>query len=91
MLVFSENEYNNKVQNKCGYVLFLDDNPIGLLRYNLFWDNTLFCNMLYIMKQFQGQGYGEALMEHWENEMNQQGYGIVIELYTSRWRSTTFL
>lgn len=26
----SEKEYNNKVQNKCGYVLFLDNVPIGL-------------------------------------------------------------
>lgn len=50
----SESEYKNKVQNKCAYVLFCDDNPIGLLRYNLFWDNTPFCNMLYITEQYQG-------------------------------------
>lgn len=65
----SEKEYNNKVQNKCGYILFLDNNPIGLLRYNLFWDDTPFCNMVYIKEQYQGQGYGKILMEHWENEI----------------------
>lgn len=74
----SEKEYNKKVLNKCGYVLFLDDKPIGLLRYNLFWDNTPFCNMLYIVEQYQGQGYGKALMNHWENEMEQQGYGMLM-------------
>lgn len=74
----SEKEYNNKVQNKGGYILFLDDNPVGILRYNLFWDNTPFCNMLYIMEQYQGQGYGKALMEHWENEMKEQGYGMLL-------------
>lgn len=74
----SEMQYKHKVQNKCGYVLLLDDKPIGLLRYNLFWDNTPFCNMLYIMQQFQGQGYGKALMDHWESEMMQQGYGMLL-------------
>lgn len=74
----TEKEYNNKVQSKRGYILFLDDNPIGLLRYNLFWDNTPFCNMLYIIEQYQGQGYGKALMNYWENEMKQQGYGMLL-------------
>lgn len=74
----TEREYNNKVQSKRGYILFLDDNPIGLLRYNLFWDNTPFCNMLYIIEQYQGQGYGKALMNYWENEMKQQGYGMLL-------------
>lgn len=35
-----EAESGDKVRTKRGYVLLLDDTPIGLLRYNLFWDNT---------------------------------------------------
>ena len=41
-------EFNNKVCNKRGYILSDDNKPIGLLRYNLFWDNTPFCTMLFI-------------------------------------------
>lgn len=41
-----ESEFENKVRTKRGYILSLDGNPIGLLRYNLFWDNTPFCTML---------------------------------------------
>lgn len=44
----------------------------------MFWDNTPFCNMLYIVEQYQRQGYGKALMNHWENEMKQQGYGMLL-------------
>lgn len=32
-----EREFKNKVRTKRGYILLLDDKPIGLLRYNLFW------------------------------------------------------
>ena len=43
-----EQEFDNKVKDKRGYVLCVDGNPIGLLRYNLFWDNTPFCTMLFV-------------------------------------------
>ena len=32
----SEQEFNNKISDKRGYVLLDDNKPIGLLRYNLF-------------------------------------------------------
>ena len=43
-----EKEFENKVNEKRGYVLLDHNIPIGLLRYNLFWDNTPFCTMLFI-------------------------------------------
>ncbi len=42
-----ETEFENKVYNKQGYVLLENNKPIGLLRYNLFWDNVPFCTMLF--------------------------------------------
>ena len=73
-----ETEFVNKVRDKRGYILLLDGVPIGLLRYNLFWDNTPFCTMLFIDKDYQGKGYGKKLMEFWENDMKQQGYGMIL-------------
>ncbi len=73
-----EAEFVNKVRDKRGYVLFDDKKPIGLLRYNLFWDNVPFCTMLFIDLNFQGKGYGKALMEYWENDMKAQGYGMIL-------------
>ena len=80
-----ETEFENKVRDKRGYVMLLDEIPIGLLRYNLFWDNTPFCTLLYIDQNYQRKGYGKTLMDFWEHDMKSQGYGMnVIGLNTSR-------
>lgn len=73
-----EAEFGNKVREHRGYVLVEDEAPVGLLRYNLFWDNTPFCTLLYVAPDVQGRGYGRKLMEHWEQEMKVQGYGMVL-------------
>lgn len=73
-----ETEFENKVRTKRGYILLLDEKPIGLLRYNLFWDNTPFCTMLFVDPEYQRKGYGKQLMEYWENDMKQQGYGMLL-------------
>ena len=38
----SKNEFALKIRDKRGYVLCLDGNPVGIMRYNLFLDNTPF-------------------------------------------------
>ena len=53
----AETEFEKKVRDKMGYVLIEDGQPIGLLRYNLFWDNTPFCTMLYIDWEHHKRGY----------------------------------
>lgn len=73
-----EAEFANKVRDKRGYILSYDNKPVGLLRYNLFWDNTPFCTMLFIDGEYQNKGYGKRLMEYWENDMKSQGYGMVL-------------
>lgn len=73
-----ETEFMNKVRDKRGYVLLEGDIPIGLLRYNLFWDNTPFCTMLFVDWNYQGKGYGKKLMEFWENDMKSKGYEILL-------------
>lgn len=74
----AESEFDRKVRDRQGYVLFDDGIPKGLLRYNLFWDNTPFCTMLYVEPSVQRQGYGRMLMRFWEGEMKAQGYGMLM-------------
>lgn len=73
-----EEEFENKVRDERGYVLLEEEKPVGLLRYNLFWDNTPFCTMLFVDWEHQKKGYGRMLMEHWEADMKQKGYGMIM-------------
>lgn len=59
-------------------VMFENNNFIGWLRYNFFWDNTPFMNMLYFLESERGKGYGTKLVEFWENEMMSKGFKIVL-------------
>lgn len=71
-------QFEKKVRDRHGYILSVDDTPIAILRYNLFWDNTPFCTMLYVSQSYQNRGYGTALMNYWENEMQTLGYDLLL-------------
>ncbi len=73
-----ETEFQNKVYTKRGYVLSLNNKPVGLLRYNLFWDSVPFCTMIFIDCQYQGKGYGKQLIQYWENDMKRRGYEMLL-------------
>lgn len=51
---------------------------IGWLRWNLFWDNTPFMNMLYIFEEYQHGGHGKAMVTYWEKRMEADGYDTVM-------------
>ncbi|MDE6656864.1 MAG: GNAT family N-acetyltransferase [Anaeroplasmataceae bacterium] len=68
----------DSIEKGCIYILEIEDKIIGWLRYNLFWDNTPFLNMLYIFEEYRNQGLGSLLLEHWENQMQLQGYQSVM-------------
>ncbi|MCM1183913.1 MAG: GNAT family N-acetyltransferase [Roseburia sp.] len=73
-----EQEFKNKVNNRRGYVLSDNNERIGLLRYNLFWDHIPFCTMLFVRFNYHRKGYGKKLMEYWEHDMKSQGYGMLL-------------
>ena len=74
----SEEEFTKKIRDKMGYVLFEDDIPIGIPRYNLFWDNRPFCTLLFIDWIYHGKGYGRKIVEFWEKDMKSMGYGMIM-------------
>jgi ribosomal protein S18 acetylase RimI-like enzyme len=55
-----------------------DSKIIGWLRYNYFWDNTPFMNMLYLNEDYRGKGVGTELVRFWENEMKKKGYELLM-------------
>lgn len=73
-----EKEFTKKVRDRQGYIISDGGIPKGILRYNLFWDNTPFCTLLFIEWSSWKKGYGRKLMEYWENDMREQGYGMLM-------------
>ena len=55
-----------------------DGTFLGWLRWNLFWDNTPFMNLLFLLEDFRGKGFGKAMVACWEEEMRRSGYHIVM-------------
>lgn len=55
-----------------------NDKVIGWLRFNYFWDNTPFMNMLYLNESYRNKGIGKDLVGFWESEMKIKGYELVM-------------
>lgn len=71
-------ELINSISLKRIYVCKVKKTIIGWLRYNLFWDNTPFMNMLYILDSYRNKGYGKLLVETFEKDMKNFGYNKVM-------------
>lgn len=57
---------------------FEEGDPIGWLRWNLFWDNTPFLNMLFFLPGFRRRGFGRELVSAWESSMWRHGFSAVM-------------
>ncbi|MDP5275442.1 GNAT family N-acetyltransferase [Chengkuizengella axinellae] len=67
-----------KIKSNEIIVAMENNKTIGWLRYNYFWDNTPFMNMLWIDESCRGQGIGKELVEFWEKEMKKSNYNLVM-------------
>ncbi|WP_291292047.1 GNAT family N-acetyltransferase, partial [Enterococcus sp.] len=65
-----------KFQDQQALILTDEEEPVGILRYQLFWDTIPFCTMLVIKKSQQRKGRGSHFLSLWEAEMRKQGYGM---------------
>lgn len=74
----AKSELQNQISLKRVIVMFEEDRFIGWMRFNLFWDNTPFMNMLYFLEGERGKGYGGKMISFWEEEMRKQGYDTVL-------------
>lgn len=61
-------------------VMIATDNGIfaDWMRWNFFWDEIPFLNMLYLLEPYRGKGYGRAMMDAWENRMRAEGHERVM-------------
>lgn len=71
-------ELESIIKLKRVYLAERNNKFAGWLRYNLFWDNTPFMNMIYILEEYRGKESGRKLVEVWETGMKKLGYNIVM-------------
>jgi len=74
----SEETLKTKIASKEIYVVQENDVLIGWLRYNLFWDNIPFMNLIYLLEKYRRNKMGKKLVNYWENEMKEKGYKNVL-------------
>ena len=56
-----------------------DNNKIiAWTRYNLFWDNIPFLNMISVLEEYRNTGIGTKLMQFWENDMQNKNFKMVM-------------
>ncbi len=74
----SDQELLRKIHEKRGYAIYDDKKPVGVLRYNLFWDLIPFLNLICFTEQYRGKGFGTRAMIDWEDEMRSSGHKLVM-------------
>ena len=74
----SESELLIKISLKRCYILKSGEDIIGVLRYNMFWDNMPFLTMIYLEESVRCKGFGKAALTHWEVEMRSLGFPCVM-------------
>lgn len=74
----SETELLNSTERRRVIVATKSGRIVGWLRYGLFWDNTPFMNMLYVLEEERGKGLGSALVEFREPELRALGYNMAL-------------
>lgn len=67
-------ELRSSIAAKRVLVISSESRIAGWLRYNLFWDDLPFLNMLYLFEEYRGKGYGGQLVRYWELEMLKAGH-----------------
>lgn len=74
----SEDEFHLKLRDKRGYIICDERQPIGVMRYNLFWDNIPFLTLIHFDEGYQRKGFGSKAILSWEKEMRVLGYKMVM-------------
>lgn len=74
----SEKELIRSICSNHILVILEEKQIAGWLRYNLFWDNLPFMNLLFILEKYRNQKKGTELAVFWEEEMKAQGYKLVL-------------
>jgi GNAT superfamily N-acetyltransferase len=67
-----------KIENKDIIVYEADHEIKAWLRFNYFWDEIPFMNLLFVLDGYRRKGIGKKLVSFWESEMQDFGHDRVM-------------
>ena len=70
--------YANRVYTKSGYVIWENNQRIGIMVHCILWDNLPFLNFIFIKEEYRGKGFAKQAILDWEEEMKKQGYKMTL-------------
>ena len=73
-----QSELIRKIRDQRALIIQDDDTPIGIMRYNLFWDSVPFVTLIIFEESWRQRGYGRQAMVYWEDAMRVLGHGLVM-------------
>ena len=71
-------QYQNRVYTKTGYIIWNDNQRVGLMHYSVLWDNLPFLNLIHVKEAYRNNGIATKAMKLWEEDMKNQGYQMVL-------------
>ena len=74
----NEFQYQNRISTKTGYILWENNERIGLMHHSFLWDSLPFLNLLYVKEAHRNKGLASKAMKAWEEDMKAQDYKMVL-------------
>lgn len=70
--------YANQVYTKSGYVIWEENQRVGIITHCILWDTIPFINFLFVKEEYREKGFATQAIIRWENEMKNQGYKMTL-------------
>ena len=70
--------YSNRVYTKSGYVIWEENQRVGIMAHCILWDNLPFLNLIFVKEEYRNRGFAKQAIICWENEMKNQGYKMTL-------------
>lgn len=70
--------YANQVYTKSGYVIWEENQRVGIITHCILWDTIPFINFLFVKEEYREKGFTTQAIIRWENEMKNQGYKMTL-------------
>ncbi len=70
--------YSNQVYTKSGYVIWEENQRVGIMAHCILWDNLPFLNLIFVKEEYRNKGFAKKAIIYWENEMKNQGYKMTL-------------